>query len=186
MTDQKGNSRSTIDERREFKTAASMFLFDIDEETERKISAIRTQLNSESLKNRVVFKVRQLSADEVEALKDGLDVKQLASTSHVKSVLKPEEPAKPQCRSVTRLRRPPGGCILPFVAFIYSRKKFDRVFAETIADMRDEYCAALSTNDIWKARWAHLRGLWSILAAMVADVPVSITRLVVKLWKAAQ
>lgn len=65
---------------------------------------------------------------------------------------KPHEEVRP-----VRIARPPGAAILRLADFLYSPKTFERVFQTLVADMRNEYCAALSSGRTDKARWIVLR-----------------------------
>ncbi len=83
------------------------------------------------------------------------------------------------------LHRLPGSRVLNLAKFFYPRKKFERIFLQSVTDMREEYFAALASGEIWHARWIYIRGIWSVLAAAFADLPLSLVKLFVKLWKAA-
>ena len=80
----------------------------------------------------------------------------------------------------------PGRHLDSLVSFLYSKKKYDRVFAPTIGDMRQEYFDALLEGNSRKARWIWARGILSVLAAAVADVPLSLFGLVHKIWTTVQ
>ena len=83
------------------------------------------------------------------------------------------------------LHLPPGLSLSALAQFIYSRKIYDRVFQPILADMQHEYFEALKDGQQRKAQWVMWRGRLSFVMAVFAQVPVSITRLIVKLWKAA-
>lgn len=87
--------------------------------------------------------------------------------------------------SKTSIKLPPGIIALRIAEFIYSRKKYEMVLQPIIVDMCEEYFEALAMNRPWKARWVHVRGVWSFGAAVVADLPISAIGLVKKLWIAA-
>jgi hypothetical protein len=80
----------------------------------------------------------------------------------------------------------PGQRLNKLASFLYSKGKYDKVFAPTIGDMRQEYFEALSEGKTRKARWVWARGILSVLAAVVADVPLSLIGLVRKIWTTVQ
>jgi len=96
------------------------------------------------------------------------------------------EALKMSQRGSDKFIKPPGSRVLQIAQFCYSRKKYERIFLQTAADMREEYFEACSAGQIWKARWVHVRGVWSFYAAVLTDIPLSVVGLVVKLWIAAK
>ena len=82
--------------------------------------------------------------------------------------------------------RPPGTISILLFRTIYPKKKFEQVFQQQIADMREEYYAALMLGRAKHARWIWIRGVACLWLTVLADVPVSISKLVVHLWKASQ
>ena len=80
----------------------------------------------------------------------------------------------------------PGGKLASYLSTLYCKKKYETVFQQTIADMREEYFEALAAGYRTKAAWIRVRGTYSVLAAVFMDVPVSIIRLITKIWKASQ
>jgi hypothetical protein len=68
---------------------------------------------------------------------------------------------------------------------VFSAKTVTQVFLPTIRDMQHEHVEALADSQQCKARWVLVRGYWSVGAAVIAQVPVSLIKLVVTLWRAA-
>lgn len=81
--------------------------------------------------------------------------------------------------------RPPGLLIDRFARFIFKKKTYERVFQPIIVDMRLEYFESLSEGRRWHARWVSLRDHLGFCKALLALIPVSITRLFVKIWTTA-
>lgn len=96
---------------------------------------------------------------------------------------------KPTVRAVHRRRkpakivRPPGSFLLGVTSFVYSKKTFERVFQQAIADMREEYNEAILANKKWRARFIVVRGNFSVISAASLHLPVSIVRIVTTFWK---
>ena len=82
--------------------------------------------------------------------------------------------------------KPPGTIWILLFRTIYPKKKFERNFQQQIADMREEYYVALMLGRVKQARWIWIRGVACLWFTVLADVPVSISKLVVHLWKASQ
>lgn len=77
----------------------------------------------------------------------------------------------------------PGTNINNILKFIYSKKSYDRIFMQVIADMREEHAEALSNNNNIKACWIVFREHWSILMTVGAHGGISIVKKIVNLWK---
>jgi hypothetical protein len=58
---------------------------------------------------------------------------------------------------------------------------------QIVHDYRDKFVLRkhVTHGQKLKARWVLIRGYWSIGSAVLAQLPVSLIRLVVTLWKAA-
>ena len=82
--------------------------------------------------------------------------------------------------------RPPGTISILLFQTVYSKKKFERIFQQPIADMREEYYSALMLGRVKHARWIWISGVACLWLTVLADVPVSFSKLVVHLWKASQ
>jgi hypothetical protein len=78
---------------------------------------------------------------------------------------------------------PPGTHLRSFASAVFSTKSFKLVIEPTLRDMLDEYCEALSEGRSKKAQWVRLRGYFSFWSAVLAQVPVSLTKLLFTVWK---
>ncbi len=65
---------------------------------------------------------------------------------------------------------------------IYSLKTYEEVFEPTLVDLKMEYPRAL-IEGLWKARWVRIRGYWSFWSAVVAQLPLSIMKIIYEIWK---
>lgn len=78
---------------------------------------------------------------------------------------------------------PPGSHLLRICDLLFSKKACEVIFTPTLRDLQAEYFEALHQGRPGKARWVLASGYWSFWSAVVAQVPVSLTRLIVQLWK---
>jgi hypothetical protein len=81
------------------------------------------------------------------------------------------------------IQKPPGTHLHTFARAVFSKKTFQLVFEPTLHNMFDEYCEAIAAGHFQKARWIRIRGYWSFWSAVLAQLPISITKLVVMAWK---
>ncbi len=90
----------------------------------------------------------------------------------------------PQDRqSASKVVRAPGAFLARVCDSLFSPRACNQVFTPTLRDLQDEYFEALHQGRPGKARWVLVRCYWSFWSAVVAQVPVSLTRLIVQLWK---
>jgi hypothetical protein len=82
--------------------------------------------------------------------------------------------------------RSPGDSLRRLAQLCFSKKTCSRVFEPTLSDLWTEYIEALGANDLWRARLVLLRGYGSFWATFAAQLPVSVLRVVVELWKATR
>ena len=75
-----------------------------------------------------------------------------------------------EARSVSK---PPGMLLRRIARFIYSKKVYEGVFAEVLAEAECEYFEALDEGASWRARWVRVRGIWAFWAAFSAQSAVS-------------
>jgi hypothetical protein len=68
----------------------------------------------------------------------------------------------------------------------FSKKVYTFVFEPVLSDLQHEYVEALAEHDRWKSHFALARGYWAFWLAVVAQLPVSLLRVVVELWKATR
>jgi len=88
-------------------------------------------------------------------------------------------------RRTDKIVRAPGWTLLNVLSWVYSKKTMNGVFRPAIVDMQHEHVAALADGKRGLARWVQLRGYCSVGAAALGQLPVSLIKLAVKLWKAA-
>jgi hypothetical protein len=75
--------------------------------------------------------------------------------------------------------RPPGTLLLHLAEFCASRKTYERVYVELIADLQAEYFDAVAAGRRGKASWVRLRGYFSFAStALVTIVRSPLGRLV--------
>jgi hypothetical protein len=91
---------------------------------------------------------------------------------------------RPAGRS-TCIYAPPGWRLRRFAEALFAPKTYKQVFEPTLRDLEDEYCQALLEKRSRKAKWVCLRGYWSFWEAVVAQSPISLFRVMCKLWKAS-
>ena len=68
---------------------------------------------------------------------------------------------------IQQIALPPGHLCLKILAFLYSTKTFDRMISPAVSDMRFEYFEAIANKQQWKAKWIQLRGILSLLGALL-------------------
>jgi len=69
------------------------------------------------------------------------------------------------------------------VGFLYSRKDVDLIFSPMLADMRDEYFAALADGRVRKARWTLFVYYWSFVRAILLHRVTALGKQLFDLWK---
>lgn len=84
----------------------------------------------------------------------------------------------------SRITTPPGMHLRAFADAVFSPKTRCLVLEPTLRDLYDEYCEALQEGRPWKARWARARGYFSFWSAVIAQLPVSLARKLLDIWKA--
>jgi hypothetical protein len=85
-----------------------------------------------------------------------------------------------------RIQHVPGAHLRAFGGFFFSRNTYSEILEPILRDLFDEYCEALATDHLWKARWICLRGYWSFWLAVTAQLPVSAAKMAYKIWKATR
>jgi hypothetical protein len=83
-----------------------------------------------------------------------------------------------------RIERPPGAGVLGLLGVLVSPRAMERVFGQTVADMRQECIEAIAGNKPWDYRGAWFRGHLSIAFTVVAFLTASVLKRVVEIWKA--
>jgi hypothetical protein len=80
----------------------------------------------------------------------------------------------------------PGWRLRNVAELFFSARTYREVFEPTLRDLFDEYCEALAANRPWKALRIRLQGYWSFWSAILAQFPISTTKMVLKIWKATR
>lgn len=78
----------------------------------------------------------------------------------------------------------PGWRLHRLAAWLFSPKNFTNVFEPVLSDMQVEFCDALALKQPIKARWVQFRGYWTFWEHVVLQIPISIARVVMALWRA--
>jgi hypothetical protein len=82
-----------------------------------------------------------------------------------------------------QIKAPPGSRLRVFAEFCFSRRTYERVLEPILRDLFDEYCEALNDHRPWKARWVQTLGYWSFWSAVLAQMPISMVKMVYKIWQ---
>ena len=77
----------------------------------------------------------------------------------------------------------PGSLAKSLLSFLFSRKVFESVFAQAIADMREEHADALAGGYVWKARWVVVRDHLNLALTVAAYLGVTVIRKAVGIWR---
>ena len=80
------------------------------------------------------------------------------------------------------IRRPPGMKLDAFAQFVFSKRVYQTVLKPNLAETQHEYFEALCEGQLKKARWVRIRGVIGFWWTVVLQMPVSLTKLVQKLW----
>ncbi|HCF25204.1 MULTISPECIES: hypothetical protein [unclassified Novosphingobium] len=78
----------------------------------------------------------------------------------------------------------PGTLAVLILRFAFSKKAFENVLSQPIADMREEYFEALAKGAIYHARWIKLRGHLALGLTVVAYLFASVVKKVQGIWSA--
>jgi hypothetical protein len=82
------------------------------------------------------------------------------------------------------LERPAGAVVLGILAIFVQRRHLNRVFGQTVADMREECLEAIASKKPWRYRAAWFRGHLSIAFTVIAFLGASVVKRFVEIWKA--
>lgn len=81
-----------------------------------------------------------------------------------------------------KLIRPPGTGLLAITDFFFSKKTQEKVFEPVVAEIQDEYFAALDKKRFQKALWIRVRLIWSFWVAVLTETDISqVAKLIQKL-----
>ena len=72
------------------------------------------------------------------------------------------------------ISQPPGSFVLMVSEFLCSKKVYERVFFQSIVNMREEYFDALSEGRKEKAYWVTIRGYISLILTVIRHIAVSV------------
>jgi hypothetical protein len=78
----------------------------------------------------------------------------------------------------------PASKILNLIRFLVPKKAYERIFAQTVADFREEYFLDLAQGRVRRARWLHLCLYLTLIATTFLWLGTSTAKKVVALWKA--
>ncbi len=81
------------------------------------------------------------------------------------------------------IKTPPANLLVRIVRFVFSKSSFENFFAQSIADMREEYFEALIANKKWLAHWRHVQIYSVTLMTIVAWISVSVFKKFSLIWK---
>lgn len=82
-----------------------------------------------------------------------------------------------------RIVKPPAGRAVTFLQFVMPKRDFERVFAQTIQDFRDEYFELLAAGEVRRA-WCRNVFIYGTLALTIAAWSMaSIGKMVAKFWR---
>ena len=82
------------------------------------------------------------------------------------------------------LKRPPASRLILLLQMIFTKIIIEHIFAQTIADMREEYYEALEANNKPLARWRHVQLYLSLSSTVIAWVVASTLKKLFAMWKA--
>ncbi|MBO6726509.1 MAG: hypothetical protein JJ911_12685 [Rhizobiaceae bacterium] len=77
----------------------------------------------------------------------------------------------------------PGSHLASALTFLMTKKDYERVFAQSLRDMREEYFEALQEGRLWLARWRHIQFYLSAIAMLGLLSGSKLVRLVQAAWK---
>lgn len=85
---------------------------------------------------------------------------------------------------VPTVGRPPAHQLVSLLKFIFTKKCFEHIFAQTIVDMREEYDDAIEANNIPLARWRHIQLYLSLTSTVLTWIGASSLKKFFAMWKA--
>jgi hypothetical protein len=96
-----------------------------------------------------------------------------------------ERLAKPRRELALRrgLAQAPGWRLHRAARWLFSGKTFITVIEPVLSDMQVEFFEALAAKQPIKARWVQFCGYWTFWQHVALQIPVSITRVLLTLWK---
>jgi len=82
------------------------------------------------------------------------------------------------------IEHPPGASAYALLGVFVSRRNLERVFGQTVADMRQDCIEAIAAKKPWRYRAAWFRGHLSIAFTVFAFLSASMVKRFVEIWKA--
>lgn len=92
-------------------------------------------------------------------------------------------PSELMLRSKPKLISPPGSWARAVLSFVFSKKTFEQVYAQGIADLRDDYFEALAEGRLWEARKIVLSYYIRLVLTIGGWSLTSVLKKLVGLWK---
>ena len=74
--------------------------------------------------------------------------------------------------AVPKLQKPPGSFLLSFAELCYSKKNYEVVFCQLIADYREEYFEAAAAGKTIKKVFIVIRHWWAFAKALIKLTPI--------------
>lgn len=85
--------------------------------------------------------------------------------------------------STPQISRPPGFFILHIAEFIFTKSIYERIFLQSVLDMRQEYFESLAEGRAWKGRWIVARNYLALGWAVMLLIGFGVTSKIIKtLW----
>jgi len=83
-----------------------------------------------------------------------------------------------------RVKAAPGWGLRRFAQLAFSTRTFKLVIEPCLSDLEVEYLDALANAQVWRARFVLARGYYSFWSAAFLQIPMSLLRLIVAMWRA--
>jgi hypothetical protein len=93
-----------------------------------------------------------------------------------------QEPARATKQKIYRM---PGTRLEKLARFVYPQRTYNKVFAQALGDLQQEYLEACAAECIWLARWVALRGCTGFWATVVVHAIGVVAGFVKKAWTIA-
>lgn len=78
---------------------------------------------------------------------------------------------------------PPGGRLRGWLSLLCSPRTRSRILDPVLADVQFEWMEAHKAGKLSLARWVHIRGILTLLAALAMRIPLSVVRWAWEAWK---
>jgi hypothetical protein len=84
------------------------------------------------------------------------------------------------------LSHAPGWGLRRFAETCFSQKTFTEVLEPILSGLQKEHFEALAAGRPWKACMVLVRGYFSFWSTVVAQLPLSLARLIYEIWKSTK